>query len=97
MLCLAEKPFDMSSLPLVIGRLSWDKGNNLTCLPIFVVQEGLHRVQQRHGFYSLVGVQLLTSELLGLQAGSIDVLHCYYAHGEDNSNFQRRAYWMLDP
>lgn len=31
-----------------------------------------------------------------LKAGSIDVLHCYYAHGEDNENFQRRSYWMLD-
>lgn len=31
------------------------------------------------------------------QAGSVDVLHCYYAHGEDNVNFQRRCYWMLDP
>ncbi|PQQ00134.1 calmodulin-binding transcription activator 2-like [Prunus yedoensis var. nudiflora] len=31
-----------------------------------------------------------------LKAGSVDVLHCYYAHGEDNSNFQRRSYWMLD-
>ncbi|XP_060197516.1 calmodulin-binding transcription activator 2-like isoform X3 [Lycium barbarum] len=29
-------------------------------------------------------------------AGSIDVLHCYYAHGEDNENFQRRSYWMLE-
>lgn len=26
----------------------------------------------------------------------MDVLHCYYAHGEDNENFQRRSYWMLD-
>ncbi|XP_026437762.1 calmodulin-binding transcription activator 2-like isoform X1 [Papaver somniferum] len=31
-----------------------------------------------------------------LKAGSIDVLHCYYAHGEDNENFQRRCYWMLE-
>ncbi|KAL9393544.1 hypothetical protein Peur_012829 [Populus x canadensis] len=31
-----------------------------------------------------------------LKSGSIDVLHCYYAHGEDNENFQRRSYWMLD-
>ncbi|KAI4335054.1 hypothetical protein L6164_013736 [Bauhinia variegata] len=31
-----------------------------------------------------------------LKAGSVDVLHCYYAHGEDNDNFQRRSYWMLD-
>ncbi|KAI6692075.1 hypothetical protein NL676_019785 [Syzygium grande] len=31
-----------------------------------------------------------------LKAGSIDVLHCYYAHGEDNENFQRRTYWMLE-
>ncbi|MCD9646528.1 hypothetical protein HAX54_036416 [Datura stramonium] len=31
-----------------------------------------------------------------LKAGSIDVLHCYYAHGEDNENFQRRIYWMLE-
>ncbi|KAJ1418700.1 P-loop containing nucleoside triphosphate hydrolase [Sesbania bispinosa] len=31
-----------------------------------------------------------------LKAGSVDVLHCYYAHGEDNKNFQRRSYWMLD-
>ncbi|KAJ8766346.1 hypothetical protein K2173_022405 [Erythroxylum novogranatense] len=30
-----------------------------------------------------------------LKAGSVDVLHCYYAHGEDNNNFQRRCYWML--
>ncbi|GKV51906.1 hypothetical protein SLEP1_g58524 [Rubroshorea leprosula] len=30
-----------------------------------------------------------------LKAGSIDVLHCYYAHGEENENFQRRSYWML--
>ncbi|XP_020583062.1 calmodulin-binding transcription activator 1-like isoform X2 [Phalaenopsis equestris] len=31
-----------------------------------------------------------------LKAGSVDVLHCYYAHGEDNENFQRRCYWLLD-
>ncbi|XP_024983261.1 calmodulin-binding transcription activator 2-like isoform X2 [Cynara cardunculus var. scolymus] len=31
-----------------------------------------------------------------LKAGSVDVLHCYYAHGEDNDKFQRRSYWMLD-
>ncbi|KAA8527978.1 hypothetical protein F0562_035153 [Nyssa sinensis] len=31
-----------------------------------------------------------------LKAGNKDVLHCYYAHGEDNENFQRRSYWMLD-
>ncbi|CAF2049816.1 unnamed protein product [Brassica napus] len=30
-----------------------------------------------------------------LKAGSVDVLHCYYAHGHDNENFQRRSYWML--
>lgn len=26
----------------------------------------------------------------------MDVLHCYYAHGQFNENFQRRCYWMLD-
>ncbi|KAL0722312.1 hypothetical protein Bca4012_036911 [Brassica carinata] len=31
-----------------------------------------------------------------LRVGSIDVLHCYYAHGQDNENFQRRCYWMLE-
>ncbi|XP_048321378.2 calmodulin-binding transcription activator 3 isoform X2 [Ziziphus jujuba] len=31
-----------------------------------------------------------------LKAGSVDVLHCYYAHGEENESFQRRSYWMLD-
>ncbi|PKU79823.1 Calmodulin-binding transcription activator 2 [Dendrobium catenatum] len=31
-----------------------------------------------------------------LKAGSIDILHCYYAHGEDDDNFQRRCYWLLD-
>ncbi|CAA6661705.1 unnamed protein product [Spirodela intermedia] len=31
-----------------------------------------------------------------LKSGSVDVLHCYYAHGEENENFQRRSYWMLD-
>ncbi|KAL4302429.1 hypothetical protein GQ457_10G019610 [Hibiscus cannabinus] len=32
-----------------------------------------------------------------LKVGSIDMLHCYYAHGEENENFQRRSYWMLEP
>ncbi|KAJ1398660.1 P-loop containing nucleoside triphosphate hydrolase, partial [Sesbania bispinosa] len=31
-----------------------------------------------------------------LKAGSVDVLHCYYAHGEENENFQRRTYWLLE-
>ncbi|KAG9151641.1 hypothetical protein Leryth_001942 [Lithospermum erythrorhizon] len=31
-----------------------------------------------------------------LKAGSVDVLHCYYAHGQENENFQRRSYWMLE-
>ncbi|KAJ8628631.1 hypothetical protein MRB53_021954 [Persea americana] len=31
-----------------------------------------------------------------LKAGSVDVLHCYYAHGEGNEIFQRRSYWMLE-
>ncbi|XP_051143917.1 calmodulin-binding transcription activator 3-like isoform X2 [Andrographis paniculata] len=31
-----------------------------------------------------------------LKAGSVDVLHCYYAHGEENEKFQRRSYWMLE-
>ncbi|KAK4254255.1 hypothetical protein QN277_009659 [Acacia crassicarpa] len=32
-----------------------------------------------------------------LKVGSVDVLHCYYAHGEENENFQRRSYWLLEP
>ncbi|KAI8012155.1 hypothetical protein LOK49_LG06G01380 [Camellia lanceoleosa] len=31
-----------------------------------------------------------------LKARSVDVLHCYYAHGEENENFQRRSYWLLE-
>ncbi|KAJ3673420.1 hypothetical protein LUZ60_006794 [Juncus effusus] len=31
-----------------------------------------------------------------LKDGSVDVLHCYYAHGEDNESFQRRTYWLLE-
>lgn len=31
-----------------------------------------------------------------LKAESVDVLHCYYAHGEENENFQRRSYWLLE-
>ncbi|RAL39592.1 hypothetical protein DM860_003125 [Cuscuta australis] len=31
-----------------------------------------------------------------LKVGSIDMLHCYYAHGEENESFQRRSYWMLE-
>ncbi|CAN1813149.1 Calmodulin-binding transcription activator 2 [Linum perenne] len=31
-----------------------------------------------------------------LKVGSVDVLHCYYAHGEDTESFQRRSYWMLE-
>lgn len=38
---------------------------------------------------------LFVDEIL-LQVGSIDVLHCYYAHGEEDDNFQRRSYWMLE-
>lgn len=32
-----------------------------------------------------------------LKVGNVETLNCYYAHGEVNSNFQRRSYWMLDP
>ncbi|KAA8530853.1 hypothetical protein F0562_005523 [Nyssa sinensis] len=31
-----------------------------------------------------------------LKSGSVDALHCYYAHGEENENFQRRSYWLLE-
>ncbi|KAF5448499.1 hypothetical protein F2P56_029027 [Juglans regia] len=31
-----------------------------------------------------------------LKVGSVDVLHCYYAHGEENEKFQRRSYWLLE-
>ncbi|CAL1389972.1 unnamed protein product [Linum trigynum] len=31
-----------------------------------------------------------------LKVGSVDVLHCYYAHGEEKESFQRRSYWMLE-
>ncbi|XP_022739610.1 calmodulin-binding transcription activator 3-like isoform X5 [Durio zibethinus] len=31
-----------------------------------------------------------------LKAGRIDLLHCYYAPGEENENFQRCSYWMLE-
>ncbi|EPS65935.1 calmodulin-binding transcription activator 2, partial [Genlisea aurea] len=31
-----------------------------------------------------------------LKVGSVDMLHCYYAHGEENENFQRRSYWLLE-
>ncbi|CAI9753170.1 unnamed protein product [Fraxinus pennsylvanica] len=30
-----------------------------------------------------------------LKVGRIDALKCYYAHGEEDQNFQRRSYWML--
>ncbi|KAI4382534.1 hypothetical protein MLD38_008487 [Melastoma candidum] len=32
-----------------------------------------------------------------LKVGNVEALNCYYAHGEDNPNFQRRSYWILDP
>eukprot|EP00850_Spirogloea_muscicola_P019471 SM000191S05220 [mRNA] locus=s191:221872:227911:+ [translate_table: standard] len=31
-----------------------------------------------------------------LKAGSVDILHCYYAHSEEDDHFQRRCYWLLD-
>lgn len=31
-----------------------------------------------------------------LKVGSVDMLHCYYAHGEENEKFQRRSYWLLE-
>ncbi|KAL3613159.1 hypothetical protein CASFOL_042994 [Castilleja foliolosa] len=32
-----------------------------------------------------------------LKVGNVEAINCYYAHGEENPNFQRRSYWMLDP
>ncbi|XAR48191.1 hypothetical protein NMG60_11030928 [Bertholletia excelsa] len=32
-----------------------------------------------------------------LKVGNAEVLNCYYAHGEQNPDFQRRSFWMLDP
>lgn len=32
-----------------------------------------------------------------VKVGKTEALNCYYAHGEQNPNFQRRSYWMLDP
>ncbi|XP_072998775.1 calmodulin-binding transcription activator 4-like isoform X1 [Typha latifolia] len=32
-----------------------------------------------------------------LKVDNVDVLSCYYAHGETDPCFQRRSYWMLDP
>ncbi|KVH97835.1 Ankyrin repeat-containing protein [Cynara cardunculus var. scolymus] len=31
-----------------------------------------------------------------LKVGNVEALNCYYAHGDQNPNFQRRSYWMLD-
>ncbi|KAK7400028.1 hypothetical protein VNO78_11226 [Psophocarpus tetragonolobus] len=31
-----------------------------------------------------------------LKVGNVEALNCYYAHGEQSPNFQRRSYWMLD-
>ncbi|KAL3501006.1 hypothetical protein ACH5RR_035455 [Cinchona calisaya] len=31
-----------------------------------------------------------------LKVGNVEVLNCYYAHGEQNPNFRRRSYWMLN-
>ncbi|KAK9990250.1 hypothetical protein SO802_025235 [Lithocarpus litseifolius] len=30
-----------------------------------------------------------------LKVGGSEVLNCYYARGEENKNFQRRSYWLL--
>ncbi|XP_027337996.1 calmodulin-binding transcription activator 4-like isoform X6 [Abrus precatorius] len=32
-----------------------------------------------------------------LKVGNVEILNCYYAHGEENRTFQRRSYWILDP
>ncbi|CAH8383091.1 unnamed protein product [Eruca vesicaria subsp. sativa] len=32
-----------------------------------------------------------------LKVGNVEALSCYYVHGEQDPNFQRRIYWMLDP
>ncbi|KHN44450.1 Calmodulin-binding transcription activator 4 [Glycine soja] len=32
-----------------------------------------------------------------LKVGNVEILNCYYAHGEENRTFQRRSYWMLEP
>lgn len=30
------------------------------------------------------------------QVGTRDRIHVYYAHGQDNPNFVRRIYWLLE-
>ncbi|KAE9604822.1 hypothetical protein Lal_00010941 [Lupinus albus] len=32
-----------------------------------------------------------------LKVANVEILNCYYAHGEDNPTFHRRSYWILDP
>ncbi|KAJ0097257.1 hypothetical protein Patl1_27213 [Pistacia atlantica] len=31
-----------------------------------------------------------------LKVGNVEMVQCIYVHGQDNGNFQRRIYWMLD-
>ena len=30
------------------------------------------------------------------QVGTVEMLNCYYAHGEADDSFQRRCYWLLN-
>lgn len=43
-------------------------------------------------FDTLSGHSIFTTN----QVGNEERIHVYYAHGEDNPNFVRRCYWLLD-
>ena len=34
--------------------------------------------------------------LVVMKVGNEERIHVYYAHGEDNTTFVRRCYWLLD-
>lgn len=54
-----------------------------------------NEVESSKSFLVFTRALILASSYI-FQVGSVDMLHCYYAHGEENENFQRRSYWMLE-
>ncbi|TYI63617.1 hypothetical protein E1A91_D09G030400v1 [Gossypium mustelinum] len=40
--------------------------------------------------------ELRFMDFIHCKVGDKDRIHVYYAHGEDNSTFVRRCYWLLD-
>ncbi|GLT43945.1 hypothetical protein SLA2020_178670 [Shorea laevis] len=64
---------------------------------LFLFDRNVQRCFRRdgHNWRKKKGRKAVMEAHQKLKVGSTGDLNCYYAHGQENENFQRRCYWML--